>query len=110
MLIGAFILMGMGKSLFLRFKRINTYFFCKILTAFSEVGGYNELIRKFFQSYPSENYTAYDLNNKSCAQIPDDSMHLFRSIKPGESDLPWTGVIFGVTISSIWYWCSDQVM
>lgn len=37
-------------------------------------------------------------------------MHLFRSIKPGESDLPWTGVIFGVTISSIWYWCSDQVI
>ena len=77
--------------------------------AFSEVGGYQELIRKFFQAYPNENNTAYDLNNVSCAQIPDDAMHLFRSIKPGESDLPWTGVIFGVTISSIWYWCSDQV-
>lgn len=73
------------------------------------MGGYEQLIRKFFESYPSENYTAYDLNNQSCAKIPPDSMHLFRSIKPGESDLPWTGVIFGVTISSIWYWCSDQV-
>ena len=108
MLIGAFILMGMGKFHDL-IKR--TFFMSKANypTAFSEVGGYNQLIHKFFQAYPSENYTAYDLDNKSCAQIPDDSMHLFRSIKPGESDLPWTGVIFGVTISSIWYWCSDQV-
>jgi len=89
MLIGAFILMGMS---------------------FSEVGGYNELIRKFFQAYPSENYTAYDSNNQSCARIPKDSMHLFRSMVPGESDLPWTGVVFGVTISAVWYWCSDQVI
>jgi hypothetical protein len=47
--------------------------------AFAEVGGYNELIRKFFLSYPSENYTAYDINGESCAKIPADSMHLFRS-------------------------------
>ncbi|XP_045030643.1 sodium/glucose cotransporter 1 isoform X3 [Daphnia magna] len=87
MLIGSFILMGM---------------------AFVEVGGYNELIRKFFMSYPNETYTAYDLNNRSCANIPPDAMHLFKSIKSPE--LPWTGVIFGVTISSIWYWCSDQVI
>lgn len=41
-----------------------------IFLAFSEVGGYNELIRKFFQSYPSEEYTAYDEKNQSCAKIP----------------------------------------
>ncbi len=32
-----------------------------------------------------------------------------RSPKPGESDLPWTGMVFGLAINSIWYWCSDQV-
>ena len=26
-----------------------------------------------------------------------------------DGNLPWTGVLFGLTISSIWYWCSDQV-
>lgn len=34
-------------------------------------------------------------------------MHLFKNIH--STELPWTGVVFGVTISSIWYWCSDQV-
>ena len=80
------------------------------LLAFHEVGGYNELIRKFFISYPDADHTAIDpFTNKSCAQIPKDSMHLFRSIVPGESDLPWTGAIFGISVSAIWYWCSDQV-
>lgn len=117
MLIGSFILMGMGNiNLFhITFYRTSTdcenhyeFVFCLLSTAFVEVGGYNELIRKFFMSYPNETYTAYDLNNRSCANIPPDAMHLFKSIKSPE--LPWTGVIFGVTISSIWYWCSDQVM
>ncbi|KAK3858388.1 hypothetical protein Pcinc_035419 [Petrolisthes cinctipes] len=36
-------------------------------------------------------------------------MHFFRSAKPGESDLPWPGMIFGITVSGIWYWCTDQV-
>ena len=88
-------------------------------------------------------------------QVPKDSMHLLRSAKPGESDLPWwvictnsnwngwdyyttapsvqtiiswlhrrllskhhnfpyllfrSGMTFGLAISSIWYWCSDQVL
>ncbi len=37
------------------------------------------------------------------------SLSLLRSPKPGESDLPWTGMVFGLAINSIWYWCSDQV-
>lgn len=49
------------------------------------------------------------VTNKTCGIVPDNALHLFRSIVPGESDLPWTGVVFGMTISSIWYWCSDQV-
>ena len=61
------------------------------------------------ESNPSPNATVYDMFNKSCGSVPEDAMHLFRSITPGKSDLPWTGVIFGLTISSIWYWCSDQV-
>lgn len=59
---------------------------------------------------PSPNATLYDENNRSCGAVPDDAMHLFRTAIPGKSDLPWTGVLFGMTISSIWYWCSDQVI
>lgn len=106
MVIGAFVLMGISKKLV---SEVGQKVLKICLTAFNEVGGYNELIRKYFLAYPDEEYTAYDLNNQSCAKIPPDAMHLFRSIKPGESDLPWTGVIFGITISAIWYWCSDQV-
>lgn len=34
-------------------------------------------------------------------------MHLFRDASTG--DLPWPGII-GMSINSIWYWCSDQVL
>lgn len=34
-------------------------------------------------------------------------MHLFRD--PVTGDLPWPGII-GMSINSIWYWCSDQVL
>ena len=26
-----------------------------------------------------------------------------------EPDLPWAGVVFGMFISNVWYWCTDQV-
>lgn len=42
-------------------------------------------------------------------ELIDFFLCLNAGVVPGESDLPWTGVVFGVTISSIWYWCSDQV-
>ena len=40
-------------------------------------------------------------------KTPDNSWHLMHSATDGS--LPWPGVIFGLTISSVWYWCSDQV-
>ena len=42
-----------------------------------------------------------------CGKPPDDAMKLLRS---QSSDLPWSGMTFGLAISSIWYWCSDQVI
>ena len=26
-----------------------------------------------------------------------------------DPDLPWAGVVFGMFISNVWYWCTDQV-
>jgi len=42
-----------------------------------------------------------------CGIVPANSMHFFRPAS--DPAFPWTGMIFGLTISSIWYWCTDQV-
>lgn len=39
----------------------------------------------------------------------DDSM--FTMIKPAsDKEMPWTGLVIGVPILGIWYWCTDQVI
>jgi len=43
----------------------------------------------------------------SCGVPPDNSLHFIRSAD--DSRFPWPGVFFGVTIASMWYWCTDQV-
>ncbi|CAL1288650.1 unnamed protein product [Larinioides sclopetarius] len=55
-----------------------------------------------------EIYVGYGSNNESCSAVPDNYMHLLRS--PSDPELPATGMIFGLTINAIWYWCSDQVI
>ncbi len=47
-----------------------------------------------------------DPDSGYCGEVPPDAMHLF---KDQDSDLPWTAATFGMAISSIWYWCTDQV-
>uniref|UniRef100_A0A7M4F081 Sodium/myo-inositol cotransporter 2 n=1 Tax=Crocodylus porosus TaxID=8502 RepID=A0A7M4F081_CROPO len=44
----------------------------------------------------------------SCGLPRDDAFHIFRD--PVTSDLPWPGVLVGMTIPSLWYWCTDQVI
>lgn len=72
---------------------------------FKEVGGLNGIKEKYPMAIP--NTTLYGNNTNSTCGIPrDDFMHLFRSPKTG--DLPWPGIL-GLSINSVWYWCSDQV-
>ena len=85
---------------------------CFMYTGFVEVGGYQELVAKYFNAMP--NTTRYSLNHPEipynytdCGIAPSNAMHLLRPAD--DPSLPWTGVMFGLTISSIWYWCSDQV-
>ncbi len=83
-----------------------------LFLAFVEVGGYENLVDGFFEAV-AKNRSYKDPNDENsgyCGEPPKDAMHLFRSPAPGVSDLPWTGVVFGLTISSLWYWCSDQVI
>jgi hypothetical protein len=45
--------------------------------------------------------------NSSCGLPREDAFHIFRD--PLTSDLPWPGILFGMSIPSLWYWCTDQV-
>ncbi|XP_067912088.1 sodium/myo-inositol cotransporter 2 isoform X3 [Heterodontus francisci] len=82
MLIGALILMGY---------------------AFVKVEGYSGLQEMYFHAIPS----VRDLNT-TCGLPRKDAFHIFRD--PVTSDFPWPGVLIGMTIPSIWYWCTDQVI
>ncbi|XP_047228955.1 sodium/glucose cotransporter 1-like isoform X3 [Girardinichthys multiradiatus] len=83
MIIGSFILMGF---------------------AFNEVGGYENLKDRYMTAIPS----ATGNISAECYQPRPDAFHLFRD--PITGDLPWPGLVFGLTVQTIWYWCADQVI
>lgn len=87
MIVGAFILMAIS---------------------FNKVGGYTKLVESF--PYATASIRASTAGNESCGEPPADYMNLLRTTKPGKTDFPWTGMLFGLTINSIWYWCTDQVI
>lgn len=82
--------------------------FVLMVLSFIRVGGYTELIEKYATTKPSDSYVGLDINNQSCSLTPENYMHLLRSAS--DPELPWTGIMFGLTISAVWYWCSDQVI
>lgn len=47
------------------------------------------------------------LGNWSCAHPREDSFHLWRDAVTG--DLPWPGMVFGLTSIAMFVWCNDQV-
>ncbi|MCL4139052.1 UNVERIFIED_CONTAM: hypothetical protein GTU68_016566 [Idotea baltica] len=77
-----------------------------MIISFYQVGGYNKMVENYFYAFPSNVSARYE----ECAKPPSYAMNLFRPITPGASDMPWIGMVFGITISSIWYWCTDQVI
>ncbi|XP_034564992.1 sodium/glucose cotransporter 1 isoform X4 [Notolabrus celidotus] len=83
MVVGSFILMGF---------------------AFNEVGGYSEFQRLYMLATPA----ITGGNKKECYEPRSDSFHIFRDAITG--DLPWPGLVFGLTIQATWYWCTDQVI
>lgn len=71
--------------------------------SFAKVGGLNGVVEKY--PHAIANTTKY--SNTTCGVPREDYMHLFRD--PATGDLPWPGIV-GMSINSIWYWCSDQVI
>ncbi|NXX64959.1 SC5A1 protein, partial [Spizella passerina] len=87
MVLGSFILMGF---------------------AFAEVGGYEAFMQKYMAAIPSNvSYGGTEVD-PACYTPRSDAFHIFRD--PASGDLPWPGLIFGLSILAMWYWCTDQVI
>ncbi|KAM9371798.1 sodium/glucose cotransporter 1 isoform 2-T2 [Phaethornis superciliosus] len=87
MVVGSFILMGF---------------------AFSEVGGYDAFMKKYMEAIPSRTSYGNVTINPECYTPRKDAFHIFRD--PVTGDLPWPGLVFGLSILAMWYWCTDQVI
>ncbi|CAH1801772.1 unnamed protein product [Owenia fusiformis] len=83
-----------------------------MVQAFVCVGGYENIIRYYFKAEPNTTITARKLHLNytyaTCGTPPSNAMHLVRDAS--DSNLPWPGIFFGLTISATWYWCTDQVI
>ncbi|KAK2815967.1 hypothetical protein Q5P01_026434 [Channa striata] len=77
--------------------------FALMFIAFSKVGWYEGLVIRYMSSVPSVTVT-----NTTCHLPPSDAFHMFRD--PISGDLPWPGLVFGLTVLATWCWCTDQVI
>ncbi|XP_050400513.1 sodium/glucose cotransporter 4 [Patella vulgata] len=73
-----------------------------MVLSFAKVGGIENIYEKYQYAVPSTH------TNSTCGKPTDEAFHLLRSVDAG--DLPWPGNVFGITILSTWYFCSDQVL
>lgn len=74
------------------------------LMALNKIDGIGNLYQKYMQAIPAR----IPVNLTECAVPKQSSFLLLRSYD--DIDMPWLGFIFGQTVASIWYWCTDQMM
>ena len=65
-----------------------------------EIGGFNAVYTNYGYSLPK----SVVFSNQTCGVPEHDYFNLIRSFN---SDLPWTGMTFGLLTIAIWYWCSE---
>ncbi|XP_074077593.1 sodium/glucose cotransporter 4 isoform X2 [Macrotis lagotis] len=70
---------------------------------FKEVGWYPGLQEKYHTAIAN-----VTVPNTTCHLPRPDAFHLFRD--PVTGDIPWPGLIFGLTVLATWCWCTDQVI
>ncbi|XP_025960434.2 sodium/glucose cotransporter 4 isoform X1 [Dromaius novaehollandiae] len=70
---------------------------------FEKVGWYEGLKEKYSTAIPK-----VIVPNTTCHLPRADSFHLFRDAVTG--DIPWPGLIFGLSVLALWCWCTDQVI
>nr|XP_002131980.1 sodium/glucose cotransporter 5-like [Ciona intestinalis] len=80
-----------------------------MVISFSKVGGYENLKKLYMEAIPQTTKDILAMGNFTTCGIPrDDAFHLFRD--PINSDLPWPGMIFGISILAFYYFGTDQVI
>ncbi|KAK7889148.1 hypothetical protein WMY93_024708 [Mugilogobius chulae] len=77
--------------------------FALMFIAFDRVGWYEGLEKLYPLAVPS-----VTVPNSTCHLPRSDAFHLLRD--PVSGDLPWPGLIFGLTVLATWVWCTDQVI
>ncbi|XP_043317331.1 sodium/glucose cotransporter 4 isoform X3 [Cervus canadensis] len=70
---------------------------------FQEVGWYPGLEERYRQAIPN-----VTVPNTTCHLPRPDAFHMLRD--PVSGDLPWPGLMFGLTVLATWCWCTDQVI
>ncbi|XP_049473172.1 sodium/glucose cotransporter 4 [Panthera uncia] len=70
---------------------------------FQEVGWYPGLEQQYRQAIPNAT-----VPNTTCHLPRSDAFHMLRD--PVSGDIPWPGLIFGLTVLATWCWCTDQVI
>ncbi|XP_058916162.1 sodium/glucose cotransporter 4 isoform X2 [Kogia breviceps] len=70
---------------------------------FQEVGWYPGLEQRYRQAIPN-----VTVPNTTCHLPQPDAFHMLRD--PVSGDIPWPGLIFGLTVLATWCWCTDQVI
>ncbi|KAL7884869.1 hypothetical protein AOLI_G00076390 [Acnodon oligacanthus] len=77
--------------------------FALMFIAFAKVGWYEGLLEQYGKAVP-----AITVPNTTCHVPRPDAFHIFRD--PVTGDLPWPGLLFGLTVLATWVWCTDQVI
>ncbi|KAG8436935.1 hypothetical protein GDO86_007859 [Hymenochirus boettgeri] len=77
--------------------------FVLMFISFEKIGWYPGLEEKYMEAIPK-----ITVPNTTCHLPRSDSFHMLRH--PITGDLPWPGLMFGLTVVAMWVWCSDQVI
>ncbi|NXL85698.1 SC5A9 protein, partial [Alectura lathami] len=70
---------------------------------FEKVGWYEGLKEQYSTAIPK-----IIVPNTTCHLPRADAFHLLRD--PVTGDIPWPGLIFGLSVLALWCWCTDQVI
>lgn len=73
--------------------------------AWVEIGGFDNLYVKYMTAVPT---STVQHGNTSCGIPQESAWHIIRPAT--DSDYPWPGTLFGITLLSLYYWCTNQVL
>ncbi|ETE73666.1 Sodium/glucose cotransporter 4, partial [Ophiophagus hannah] len=71
--------------------------------SFEKVGWYEGLQEKYSRAIPN-----VTVPNTTCHLPRQDAFHMMRD--PITGDIPWPGLLFGLSVLALWCWCTDQVI